>query len=411
MINIIKDLYKINRPLVGAGYDSSLEYINHLIDLNIIEIPSGTECWTWTVPQAWEVKDAWVKFNGKKILNYKKKPLCLSAGSVPFSGTMDLAELKKHLYYDVEKPKVTQYVHGYYDKKWGFSIPHKKFEKLKEGEYEVLVDTKLTDGTLKIGEHIIKGKSNREIWVIIHLDHPFQANDGLSQVAMAIDLSKKLKCNHTVKILFVPETIGSIAYVHKFGTENLDFVITADMVGNDNTLCINKSFNNNDKLNKAAQLALSGQGTTFRIAPWRAPLGADEYIFGDPFINKPAILFHRYPYKEYHTSDDTPDIIIEEKLEETRDIIMKTIEIMEKDYIPVRNFKGPLMRSKFKVQSIMKETNRQLDFLIYGIDGERSLIELSFICALDFDTTYNLLEKLHEKNLCSRASQIGQQEA
>jgi len=52
-MQIIEDLFKLNPQLLGVGYDNCLEYLNHLIGLDVINIPSGTQLETWTVPDEW----------------------------------------------------------------------------------------------------------------------------------------------------------------------------------------------------------------------------------------------------------------------------------------------------------------------------------------------------------------------
>ena len=61
-LQLVKDLYPMNRAIISTDYDSALKYLGKLLDLEIIEVPSGTKCWTWIVPQKWSVKDAWVKY-------------------------------------------------------------------------------------------------------------------------------------------------------------------------------------------------------------------------------------------------------------------------------------------------------------------------------------------------------------
>jgi len=78
----IEELFKFNRCLLGEGYNKALDYIKNTIGLDVIKIPSGTELGTWTVPDEWIVKDAWVKFKGKKIIDYKKNPLSLAIVSL-----------------------------------------------------------------------------------------------------------------------------------------------------------------------------------------------------------------------------------------------------------------------------------------------------------------------------------------
>lgn len=60
-------LWPINRSLTGNGNRETLSILSELVDLKIREIPSGTECFDWTVPPEWNVKEAWVKdSSGKK---------------------------------------------------------------------------------------------------------------------------------------------------------------------------------------------------------------------------------------------------------------------------------------------------------------------------------------------------------
>jgi len=254
---------------------------------------------------------------------------------------------------------------------------------------------------MKIGVHTIKG-NDREILLFAHLDHPFQANDNLSGVACLVDLAKKLKCEHTIKIIFCPETIGSVAYAFTQDISKVDFVIAVDAIGNDNTLLLQKAFDRKDRLNYAARAAMSNQGASYRLGNFRYLIGSDEYVFNDPKFGIPGIMLSRYPYKEYHTSADTPDIVNVKKLKEVQDIIIKTIEIMEKDFIPVRKFKGPLMRARYDVQTPHKLLNRDMDYLIYDIDGKTYLSELVEGLGMGFDYAHDLLVKLEKAGLIAR---------
>ena len=56
MKNIINDLYKLNPQLLGVGYDNCIKYIQHLIDLKVLEFSSGTKFESWTVPNEWVVR-------------------------------------------------------------------------------------------------------------------------------------------------------------------------------------------------------------------------------------------------------------------------------------------------------------------------------------------------------------------
>jgi len=402
MLKIINDLFKLNRTLVGDGFDKALQYIKKILpEMEILEFPSGMEYGTWTIPQKWEVKDAWVKYKNKKIIDFKKDPLSLVVGSEPIHGVVKIDELREHLFHNPQKPDVIPYVFKYYDKDWGFSTSTDNYLKLKNGDYEVFIDSKYTDGVMKIGQYVLRG-GQKEILIMVHLDHPFQANDNLSSVAVAIELAKSLKSKYTIKILFTPETIGAMAYAYTQDLDNVDFGIAIDMVGNDNTILMQETFGGIEKINKAGAMAMSILSPLkYRKAPFRAPLGADEYIMNDPLIGVPMIFFSRSPYNEYHSESDTPDIIKEDKLKETIEIIKKTIKIIEEDWTPKRNFKGALMRSKYGVQQLAKEENRKYDYFFYLMDGKRSVLDLSYACQLNFEKMNNLLKKLKKDGFIS----------
>jgi len=393
---IIEELYPINAYLLGEGYDKRLDILKNYFELDIKEVPSGQEFGTWTIPDEWVVRDAWVKFKGKKILDYNKQPFHLVVGSLPYQGKVDLNELKKHLYWSDTKPDAVPYVMKYYEKVWGFCLSKQQYESLKEGEYEVFIDTEWKPGILKYGVHTIPGKSNREILLFAHIDHPFQANDNLSGVACMLDIKDRIKSDHTIKIVFCPETIGSIAYAHLEDLSKVDFVMAVDICGTENSLLLLKAYNPENKLNRVAHCALQGLGKPYRKAPFRSTIGSDESVFNDPLINIPGLCIttHDKTWLDYHTEFDTPDKINYDKITETGDLLLKIIEIYEKDYIPVRKFKGQLFRTKYNLQSELKQVNLNWDYFIYAIDGKKSLVELCADYEFNFDKTYEVFDKL-----------------
>ena len=83
-------------------------------------------------------------------------------------------------------------------------------------------------------------------------------------------------------------------------------------------------------------------------------------------------------------------------IKETGDLIMKIIDIWEKDFVPVRKFKGPLMRSRFGLQSFSKHVNLNYDYLFYNMDGKRSLAELCAEFEMNFDNVYDTCKKIAE---------------
>lgn len=432
MKELIEQLYKFDRYLLGSGYDNALQYLKTVLgSMDILEFPSGTRFGSWTVPEEWSVRGAWVKVDGERIIDFAKDPLALAVNSAPFSGWVKLDELKKHINYSDDLPDATQYSYKFYEKDWAFSMPKSKFKRktdegckdcdkevktidpevgkikidgvdytpkyedaLRDTEYQVMVDTEFKPGKMKVGVHTIKGKSDREILLFAHLDHPYQANDNLSAVACLVDLAQKIKADHTIKLIFCPETIGSIAYASTQDISKVDFVIAVEICGNDRPLLLQKAFDRESRLNRVADAAFQMLGKEYRKAEFRNVIGSDEYFFNDPKVGIPGILLTRHPFKEYHTSDDTPDKLNMEKIEETGQAIMKIIEIWEKDYIPERVSAGPIMRSRYDMQSPSPQINLNYDYLFYSMDGKKTLSQLCAIFELPFDVIYQELEKI-----------------
>jgi aminopeptidase-like protein len=429
MKNIIETIHPMGVQLLGSGYDNALKFINHLIPLEVLEFPSGTKVGTWTIPDEWVIKDGWVKFEGEKIIDYTKNPLSVVIYSQPINTKMDKGELQKHLYYSDDFPNQTPYVYKFYEKDWGFCVPRNKIKEvehevlnietmtvekptsfkdiLKDGEYEVFIDSEFKPGTMKIGTHTIKGKSDREILLFAHLDHPYQANDNLSGVACLIDLARKIKSNHTIKIILCPETIGSITYALTQDISKVDFMIAVDICGNEGPVTLQKSWNVYDKINLISHLAIHSNAQNFKKGNFRALLGSDEYVFNDPLIGIPGVFLSTYPYDQYHTDADTPEIISYKAIENVQNIILKIIEIYEKDFIPKRLIKGPLMRSKYNVQTTSKQMNLSWDYFWYSIDGKRSIAELAGDYGLPFDIVYETMLKLEQDGTICR-SDVGQ---
>ena len=98
--NFASELWPINRSITGKGTRKTLKKIKeHLPDLKIHNIPSGTKAFDWIVPKEWNVIKAFIITpSGKKICDFNVNNLHLLGYSIPFKGDISLEELKEHLY-------------------------------------------------------------------------------------------------------------------------------------------------------------------------------------------------------------------------------------------------------------------------------------------------------------------------
>ena len=217
MYQLIIDLYPLCRSITGNGVRKSLDIIKKHIPMTVHEVPSGTEVFDWTVPKEWNIKDGYIKNSkGKKIVDFKKSNLHILNYSIPVKKTMSLQEIKKYIFTLPEHPDWIPYRTSYYEEKWGFCLTHNQLSKLKEGEYEVFIDSSLTEGHLTYGEYYIEGQESDEVLVSCHICHPSLCNDNLSGMSLTTFLAKylsRIPTKYSYRFLFIPGTIGSITWL------------------------------------------------------------------------------------------------------------------------------------------------------------------------------------------------------
>src|SRR5689334_2002229 len=96
---LIERLFPICRSLTGNGSRQTLAILGELIPLEIHEIPTGTKVFDWTIPQEWNIDDAYIKDpSGNRVVDFQKNNLHVVGYSIPFEGTLSLKELDTHLY-------------------------------------------------------------------------------------------------------------------------------------------------------------------------------------------------------------------------------------------------------------------------------------------------------------------------
>src|SRR5512143_1490456 len=122
------ELYPICRSITGNGVRETLAILRRHIPLEIVEVPTGTKAFDWTVPKEWNIGDAYVKnAKGEKIIDFRKSNLHVLNYSAPVKKKVFLAELKEHLYTIPEHPDWIPYRTSYYKETWGFCMSHNQF--------------------------------------------------------------------------------------------------------------------------------------------------------------------------------------------------------------------------------------------------------------------------------------------
>ncbi len=312
LYRLIERLYPICRSITGNGVRETLRIISDLIPIKVNEVPSGQKVFDWEIPDEWNIRDAYIKDpDGNKIVDFQKSNLHVLNYSIPVNQKISLAELKKHLYSLPENPDWIPYKTSYFNKTWGFCLAHKVLENLKNGEYEVVIDSTLEAGSLSYGELVVEGDSKDEVLISTHVCHPSLCNDNLSGIAVSTYLAKflmGLKPKYTYRFLFIPGTIGSITWLslNEEKARNIKYGLVATLLGDSGGFTYKKSRQENADIDKIAENVLSNSGYDFKVTGF-SPYGYDERQYCSPGFNLPAGCMMRTPFgqfPEYHTSAD-----------------------------------------------------------------------------------------------------------
>jgi len=340
---LCEDLWPINRSITGEGVRETLNIIKrHLPDLIIHEVPTGTTCFDWVIPKEWNINDAYViDPNGNKIVDFKDSNLHVVGYSTPINQTLSLNELQKHLHSLPEQPDAIPYVTSYYQERWGFCLTDSQRKTLLEGDYQVCIDSELADGSLTYGELIIHGKSKKEVFLSTYVCHPSMANNELSGPTVTTYLAKWIQSQprkYTYRIIFIPETIGSICYLSKnLGVmkENIVAGYNISCVGDDDAYSYLPSRAENTISDKIALHVLKHTHPDF-VRYSYLDRGSDERQYCSPGVDLPiaSVMRTKYEeYKQYHTSLDDLNYISADGLNGAYEVLQKCLECIEKNEI------------------------------------------------------------------------------
>ena len=347
MMEIIEYLTPLNRVFCSSDYDKAIEYLRTLLPFKVYEYSANNVHNGWVIPPRWNVKEAKIIKNGDVILDGTNHPLSVISLSKSFRGTVDVNELKKHLYYDTRFDDAIPYhfrqLYRSWERDWGFCVTKNFYETLDNGFYDIIIETEESYGVLKVLEYSKKGKLENTIVIAAHLDHPGMSNDDAAGCAVGVELFKKLEeidTKYSYQLFLHQEIIGPeyyLAHISDEQREKINEGIFIEMLGSNTEFGLQSAPQGMTNLEYFIQKELKESGLTFRHAPYGDVVVNGEYIYAGYGI--PILSLSRYPYPEYHTDKDNVSIMSEKRLDESLSILFRAIERMEK---------GPIVRKKYK---------------------------------------------------------------
>lgn len=408
-------IFPICRSITGNGVRETLQIVKEYIpELQIHEVPSGTQVFDWTVPKEWNIEDAYIENSlGERIVDFKSNNLHVMGYSLPMDKYVNLDEMKEFIYTQPNQPEVIPYVTSYYKERSGFCMSQNQLDSLPEDTYHCVIKSTLIDGALTYGEVVLPGTSEKEIFFSTYTCHPSMANNECSGPSLAVGLIQWVRelenREFTYRFIFIPETIGSITYLSK----HLDHM-KANMYAGFNLTCVGD--------NRAYSFVATRYGNTITDKLLRHVLryqtddykeysflyrGSDERQYNAPGVDLPVCSVCRTKfgdYPEYHTSSDDLTVISPEGFEGSLEVLKKCVRILEhnKKYRmrvlcePQLGKRGlyPTVSQKGSYASVRNLTN----FIAYA-DGKNTLLEIAELIEEDASELIEVAQKLVENEL------------
>jgi aminopeptidase-like protein len=409
-----EQLFPICRSITGDGLRESLQLIGERIPITIHGLPSGTQAFDWTIPQEWVVRQAWIRDkHGEDVVNFRNHNLHLVSYSRPVRARMSLAELMPHLHSKPELPDAIPYRTSYYKDDWGFCLPHRLLEQLKDEEYEVLVDTDLVDGELNYGELLISGSSDEEFLISCHCCHPSMANDNLSGMVLVAEIASRLidrPLRQSYRFLFLPGTIGSIAWLARNQAliPKISGGLVLACVGDPGPLTYKKTRHGNSIVDRAVDSVFNGECPSAEIKEF-IPYGYDERQYGSPGINLAVGCLSRSSYgsfPEYHTSADDMSFITAEALQDTLEKLERILFIVDRNtrYLNLKPMAEPQL-GKYGLYGTTggvrtgRSTEMALLWVLNLSDGSNDLLSIAEKSGIDFTQIHDASQRLVKAGL------------
>lgn len=394
MHRLARRLWPLNRSISGAGLRQTLAVLQEILPgLRLIEVASGSKVLDWTVPDEWEMTEGWLEGpDGSRILDFAQNNLHVVGYSTAVDQTFTLDELQPFLHSLPDQPDAIPYVTSYYKRTWGFCLSHRQRQALEPGLYRAHIVARHFQGSITLAELVLPGEQQTEVFFSTYCCHPSMANNELSGPCLATFvaswLQEKTRRKHTYRFVFLPEMIGSVAYLQGYMDVLKARTIAGfniSCVGDERTWSFLPSRLGNTLADQIAEHALRHCVDHCDRYHWR-DRASDESNYCAPGIDLPIVSVMRSKYgtyPEYHTSlDDLDHVVTPRGLQESYEVYCKMISLLENHCYPRATLLGePQLgpRGLYPTLSIKGSSApvRSMLDLLSMADGNHSLLDIA----------------------------------
>jgi len=419
----MENLERVLQLNIGVAQEDNgrmFDLLSEIFPLDILSIPSGTEYNGWIVPDDWQVKRASISGSMRQFFDGTEHPLAVAQYSDSFHGTVNYRELYEHVFTRPDVPSAypyhSQWLYRPWESNWGFCVPYNQYTAWPDCDYHIDLETVKTPGHMKIGYSHIEGYYPETIVFAAHTCHACQANDGLAAVFVLLELFKWItqrQRKYSYLLLLGPEHYGTIFYLKQ--QRDLSIYrggVFLDMPGSDGPLYLQRSFEQNTAIDDIAEYTMRQVQPDLQIGPYAETFGNDETVW-ENMAEMPMVAVSRWPYREYHTSADNLDIIIDAKMSETLEALKKMVLLIEKNFRfdsgptylslsnpnynlyrhhPVPGVVRPLCRSE-------RNMARMQGSLFRWFNSDKTLLDMARRWDIPFTTLHEYIKHFQDKSL------------
>ena len=420
----VETLFPICRSITGPGLRQTLRYIGERIPLDMREVPTGTPVLDWEIPREWHPRAGWIRtLSGETVVDFAEHSLHLLQYSRPVPEcVVPMETLRAHLHSLPDQPDLIPYRTAYYAADaWGFCLPHRRLEAMRDSAYRVMIDAELAPGALTYGECVLPGEEAGEVLISAHACHPSLANDNLSGLACALELARWLmqrkRRRLTWRFLFIPGTIGAIAWLaaNRDAAERIRHGLVLTCLGDGAPLTYKASRRGDAAIDRIVAHVLrheaSQDAPENRLLPF-SPYGYDERQYCSPGFDLPVGCLQRSvhgTFPEYHTSADDLALVRPEHLARSFAALQAIAEAIEGDatYLSTAPYGEPQLGRRGLYRPVGGESaswdQMALLWTLNLADGRHSLLDVAERAGKPFAAILTAADALVEKGLLTPA--------
>ena len=165
-MSLFKDLFPLNRSIMGPDIRRSLEVFKKKHSVKLIEFSTGDHVFDWESPE-WIIRDAYMEHeSGRRFAEFSKSNLHIMGYSMPVDRMFCKQELLDHIHTHPHCRSAIPYVTSYYKKDWAFCMSQDEVDELPEGMYRVVIDSDFKDGSLSLQEAVIQGTTKKYSFIV-----------------------------------------------------------------------------------------------------------------------------------------------------------------------------------------------------------------------------------------------------